>query len=346
MIRLLVPLAAPLFFFVLTCHVAGQEPPGADDASAREEALRTAIEAIERAELQQKDDGLVAPTAAEEINRRLTSLQKLDPAGPLLPYLFGRAYALFGRVGDAIEQLRKFVETRDGRNEWEAHRRLGDLFVEEFPTLAKASYGKALALKTDEPTALLGLSICAYKSGDLDEALRLAQQAVESDGRRTVRVVAHLARMFIANGQWAEADRSAVLALELAEAAVRKQPGRRGPLQTMEAQYDLLIDLGKARIKEKSTSAEDFVRFAGYIRNRSDVRARLALHDALLVLERGVKATSPSTLPRLLEQYAVTLAEVGRTEDAIAAFERLLVLDPSNATAAEWLGRLRSASKP
>jgi len=48
----------------------------------------------------------------------------------------------------------------------------------------------------------------------------------------------------------------------------------------------------------------------------------------------------------LQEQHAVKLAEVGRTEYAIAAFEKLLTLDPSNSTAAEWLERLRSTSKP
>ena len=74
--------------------------------------------------------------------------------------------------------------------------------------------------------------------------------------------------------------------------------------------------------------------------------ARLALHDALRVLELGVNSTAPNTPARLQEQYAVTLAEVGRSEDAVAAFEKLLTLDPSNSTATDWLERLRSTPKP
>ena len=336
---------APLLVSAMLCHAFGQESAPSDVKPTREDALRAAVEALEQAERQQ-EEGEVRATAMEEINRRLTTLQGADPTHPWLPYLYARAYALAGRTGDAIDQLRKFVETREGRNEWQAHLRLGDLFLQEYPRLAKASYEKAAALKADEPTALLGLSACAYKTGEVDAALRLAQQAADADARKTVRIVNHLARMFIAKQQWAEADRAAVLALELAETAVRSRPGMRGPLRTLDGQYQLLTDFLQARVGEKVAGPEDFVRLAGYIRKRSDVAARLSLHDALRVLESGVNATAPNTPPRLQEQYAVTLAEVGRTEAAVAAFEKLLTLDPSNATAADWLERLRSASKP
>jgi len=344
MIRRKVRFLTPLFVGAILCHVFGQEPTPSDAKPSPEEAFRAAEEALVQAE--QQDEGEVRATAMEEINRRLTTLQGVDPTHPWLSYLYGRAYALAGRTGDAIDHLRKFVETREGRNEWQAHRRLGDLFVAEFPRLAKASYDKALALKAGEPSALMGLSTCAYKTGDVDEALRLAQQAVDSDGRQTVRIVAHLARMFTAKQQWADADRTAVLAMELAEAAMRKRPGVRGPVQTLAAQYDLLADLLQARIKEKVAGADDFVRLAGFIRKRNDVAARLALHDALRVLELGVNSTAPNTPARLHEQYAVTLAEVGRTEDAVVAFEKLLTLAPSNSTATDWLERLCSTPKP
>lgn len=346
MIQLNVRLLTTVFISAILCQASGQPPTPPEDKPTREEAFRAAVEILEQAEQQQLDDGAVQATQTEEINRRLTALQGVDPSHPWLLYLYGRAHALAGRTGEAIDHLRKFVETREGRNEWQAHRRLGDLFVAEFPRLAKASYSKALVLKAGEATALLGLSVCAYKTGELDEALRLAQQAVDADGRQTVRFVAQLTRMLIAKQQWADADRTAVLAMELAEADVRKRPGLRGPLKTLEAQFDLLADLSQARIDQKVAGADDFVRLAGFIRKRSDVSARLALHDALRVLELGVNSTAPNTPARLQEQYSVTLAEVGRTQDAIVAFEKLLALDPSNATAAEWLERLRSGSNP
>ena len=342
MIRRNVRFLTPVFVSAILCHVFGQEPTPPDAKPTREDALRAAVEALE--EVEQQDDGAIRATAMEEINRRLTTLQGVDPTHAWLPYLYGRAYALAGRTGDAIDQLRKFVETRDGRNEWQAHRRLADLFIAEFPRLAKASFDKAAILKPNEPTILLGLSTCAYKVGELDEALRLAQQAADSDGRKTVRIVNHLARMLIAKQQWTDADRAATLALELAESSVRHRPGTSGPLKTVDAQYQLLIDLLQARVAEKVAVAEDFLRLASYIRKRSEVTARLALHDVLRTVEAGVNATAPNTPPRLQEQYAITLTEVGRTDAAITAFEKLLALDPANTSAAAWLERLRSAA--
>ncbi len=337
---------APILVGALICRVSAQEPSPTEAKPSQEEALRAAVEAVEQAERQQQDEGAVRPTASEEITRRLNTLQSAAPGNPWLYYLYGRAYTLAGRTGDAIDQLRKFVETREGRNEWQAHQRLGDLFAGEFPRLARASYDKALALKPGEATALLGLSTCTYRIGDVDEAMRLAQQAADADGRQTVRIVAHLARMLIAKKQWSDADRAAVLAIDLAEADVRKRPGLRGPVQTLEAQYDLLADMLQARINEKVAVAEDYVRLAGFFRRRSDVSARLALFDALRVLELGVNSTAPNTPAKLQEQYAVTLAEVGRNQEAVAAFEKLLTLDSTNTTAIEWLERLRSAAKP
>ena len=333
----------PLFLSVMLCHAFGQEPTPSDVKPTREDALRAAVESLEQAE-QQQEEGEVRATAMEEINRRLTALRDAEPTHPRLPYLYARAYALAGRTGDAIDQLRKFVETREGRNEWQAHLRLGDLFLQEYPRLAKASYEKAAALKANEPTALLGLSSCAYKTGEIDDALRLAQQAADADGRKTVGIVNHLARMLIAKQQWTDADRAATLALELAESSVRHRPGMSGPLMTVDAQYQLLIHLLQARVAEKVAVAEDFLRLASYIRRRSDVTARLALHDVLRTVEGGVNATAPNTPPRLQEQYAITLAEIGRTEAAITAFENLLALDPANPSAPAWLERLRSAA--
>ena len=329
------PLAPP----IETTALPSAQP--AVDVKARvEQASRTALEILQRLEGRQEPDALRA--GFEEVKRHLQVVQTDDPANPWLPYLYGRGYMLTGRRADAIDQLRRFVETREGRNEWKAHRLLGDLFVEEFPRLAKASYRKAVALKADEPGVLAGLSLCAFKEGDPDEALRLARSAAHADEQRSVRYVAHLARMLTVKQQWVEAESTAVASLALAENEARAQSGSRDALQEVESQCKLLIDLLQAKVSAAAATGEDYQRMADYVRKRAEVGLKLSLHDALRALELGVNNTAPNTPPRLLEQYAVTLAEVGRTDDAIAAFEKLLTLEPSNSAAPVWLERLRS----
>jgi tetratricopeptide (TPR) repeat protein len=247
-----------------------------------------------------------------------------------------------GRKGEASDHLQKFVDSREGRNDWKAFRILGDLFVDEFPRLAKGNYDKAAQLKAREPSVLLGSSTCAYHMGDHEEALRLAREAADADGRQTLRYVAHLARMLAARQQWAEADAVAVTALSLAEQAVRAQPGRREALETVETQYQLLIDLLKSRFGDGSSTVDDALRWAGYIRKRADIGQALSRHDSLKVLEQALSTAQANPPHALVEQYAVTLAEIGRTEAAIVEFERFLEMYPQNTTAPGWLERLRS----
>ena len=80
MIRRNVRFLTPLFVSAILCHVFGQEPTPSDAKPSPEEALRAAEEAIVGAE--QQDEGEVRATVMEEINRRLTTLQGVDPAQP------------------------------------------------------------------------------------------------------------------------------------------------------------------------------------------------------------------------------------------------------------------------
>ncbi len=331
-------LLAILVLVVPTMAQSPSAPPDSGTKPSADEAYRAALSAMTA--LEEGDQSQISPAVFEETNRLLTALRVADPAHPRLTYLVARFNALAGRSGDAIEQLRRFVDTREGRNEWEAHRRLGDLFVNEYPQLAKASYERAGELKANEPAVLLGLSNCAYKVGQLDEALRLARQAVEADGRKTVRVIGHLARMSIAKQQWSEAEKASAQAVELALKKVEAAPGRRRPLEELDSQYQLVVDLIQSRIAEAAAGPDDYLRLAGFFRKRNELAAKLNLHECLRIVETGVNAL-PSPPARLLEEYAVLLAEVGRTDDARASFEKVLALDPANVTAAQWLERLR-----
>lgn len=326
--------------------VSAQEPlpPPVTPKVDPQEAHDAAVKELDRLEALDADE--ITPASMEALNKHLSALQIAEPGHPRLTYLFARAYVLSGRPKDAIEQLRRFVDTREGRTEWEAHRRLGDLFVDEFPQLAKASYNRAAEMKAGEPTVLVGLSMCAYKVGRIEEAVKLAKDAADADGRKSVRVMSHLGRMLIAQHDWAEADRAVKSAMELAEAQVKSRPGARTPLRTMDAQCKLGVDLIQARIGDQSAGADDFVRLARLFRRRNDLASTINLHECVRILEAGVNATTANPSPKLLQEYAAMLAEVGRSADALAAYEKLLIVDPNNTAAKEALEKLRTAAKP
>jgi len=324
--------------------------PSTTAAPSREEiavveAVRRATDGLDR--LEGGMDAAAGKALLDEVNGFIDSVRSREPGHPRLAYLYGRVYVLIGRQGDAIDQLRRFVETPDGRNEWKAYRILGDLFVMEFPRLAKANYEKASTLNPTEPALAFGLSLCAYKLGAIDEAIRLAQQAVSTDGRKTVRYLANLANLYQAAERWDDAITDAEEAMKLAVEAVGEKPASHQALLTADGQYQQMIAILRTRARQSpDISADTYLKLATYIRERTSLAQRLALHDALTVLAAGVERTAPTTSPELLERYASALTEAGRTADAIAAFEQFLKADPGNTEATQQLLRLRAQPTP
>lgn len=336
--------------------VTAQEAPSEAEATAAtvnvEEAIRLAIRTLDRIDAEEEGDDVQA--LLEEANGHIEDVRAADPGNPWLGYLYGRLLARIGRAGDAIEQLRDFVDTREGRNEWRAFCLLGDLFAGEFPRLAKANYEKAKALNPAAPDVLLGLSACEAKLGATEEAIQLARDAAAADGHRTVRYVSHLAALLKAARRPDEALLEAKRARELAQRDVEADPGALKPLVVADRQYQLLIEilqirLARATVEQRDGTSRDTTRIsadsislASYLRQRAELRQTLALHEALRALELGVEGTAPNTPPALLEQHGITLAEVGRNDAAIEVFERLVASDPGNAVAMEWLARLKA----
>ena len=306
------------------------------------QAVNAAMNTLDRLESAEFDEP--KQTVFAEVTDHIEFVQNADPANPMLPYLYGRAYAITGRRGEAVEQLQRFVETREGRHEWRAFLLLGDLFVEHYPQLAKANYKNAEALKANEPDVLFGLARCAAKLGRNAEAIRLARDAVGADRRSDsagIRYLSLLARMLSAQRQWEEAEREALAALDLAQESMRRNPGMRRPVEILDAQYKLLLEILQSRVNEGDGRGDEYLRLARYVRDRAEVTTMLSLHDALAVLEVAVNKTTPDTPPRLMEQHGIMLAQIGRKEEAITVFEKLLDADPDNAVAPTWLKRLR-----
>lgn len=320
---------------------AGPEPT--DVTIDAEEAIRLATDLFDRLESLDADDD--ARALLEQANGYIEVVQAKDSTSPWLSYLYGRAFAVAGRPWDAVQQLRSFAETAAGRNEWRVYRILGDLFQSDYPQLAKADYEKAAALKANEPSVQFGLSTCALRLGDLKGAIRLGREAVAADGRRSIRYLSHLGRILSADREWDDAVRETEAALVLAQQAHVARPGDLASLQQVDTQYRLVISILVERIRQTDEDAIDArLELARYIRRRGSLALELLLHDELHILESGADKTAPDTPLRLLEPYGATLAEVGRTDDAVAVFKTILARDPENKIATEWLARLRPKS--
>lgn len=272
----------------------------------------------------------------------IQEISVIAPANPYLIFLRARYMILTGFAGDASFKLLDFVETRQGQTEWRAFRLLGDAYLDEFPRLAKSNYRKAAALNPGEAGVLFGLSVCEMKLGAVQAAVRLARDTVAADGRVTIRYVAHLARALQAAEKWDEALREAENALLMARRETERDPVARRPLESLSAQYSQVMSILQARIAAQVDNfVNDYLRLDTCIRQHARVREKLTRHDWLAFVESGVKSSAPETPLALLQLYGRLLSAVGRTEDAIGTFERVVKLDPDNAEAEEALVRLR-----
>lgn len=343
-----------ILLFSATAVRAQEKAPSLQPAEAAPTtpSQEKAVESIQKAKaiLDEMDANLAeAPTPEQlaEVDRLIAEVQAADPANVWVGYLMGRSYGIKGRNGDAIDQLRKFVSTREGRTDWIAHRVLGDLFVAEFPRLAKASYEKAAELMPNEPSVLTGLANCANRSGNLDEGVRLARQAAEADGYKNVRYAHRLARALMTRQEWSQAEQEAEKGLRVAEERVARQPGNRTHLQVLAEQYSLFIEIYTNQISNTaSPDPQLYIRLVDAMNHRADVLNKLSRHEQIAVLESGI-SRNPDNAPVLLRiKYAEVLAAAGRDQDAIAQYERILGQDAENQAAAEGLRRLREAAPP
>lgn len=283
----------------------------------------------------------------EQVTRDVEALATVAPEHPWLTYFRGRTHALMGRHSDAGDELLHFIVSPEGQNDWRAYRTLGNLFVERFPRLAKGHYQKAAVLNPGAPSILYGLSVCHLKFGEVDEALRLVQEAVAADTQQTVHYSAHLANTLRADGKWDEAVTEAVRALNLAQDKARQHSGKEAYLRAVDVQYRLLIDILETRLaKPDQRSTADYLALARFGRERAELARKLAAFEALGVLERALEEASSSPAVDLLREYAIVLAEVGRTAEAIEQFEKVLVQLPDDAEAARWLTRLNQGAAP
>lgn len=330
--------------FACTGAVVAQEG-SAIQALDLSQIVRSANEVFEQ--LEQRESQEPDHTQVEQINSLIDQVEQRDPGSAWLDYLYGRAYAVTSRPGDAIDRLRRFVETPQGRNDWVSYRVLGDLFIAEFPRLARSNYLKAAELHAGQPSILFGLSRSAARLGDMQGAVALGQQAVDGDGKQNSRYLSHLALLFASQKKWDQALGVAEPALVLKNELLEANPGELALLQAVERQYRVLFSVIEAQINEVGEHPEGaYLRLAQVVREKAQLNWRLSFHEEVGVLERALGDGSVEPSADLLERYGTALVMIGRTAEAIEAFQKLLQHDPNHPVATRWLKRLANSERP
>lgn len=315
-----------------------QTLPPQDQLLTVGEALDLARNAIDR--WLESEDPAALKKAEQDLDRGLAVVKTKAPDHPWLPYLYAFVHIRQGQSWDAVDQLQKFVDTRDGRNEWKAFRTLGNMVVENFPRLAQSNYRKAANLKEDEPSVLYGLSRCAANVGDVTEALDYAKKTTAADRRQSIDYLTHLARIARITKEWSTATAAAVDALAIAERDVVRRKGEFEPLVAAEAQYKLIIQIESGRlndVRDPSELAHGYLQLADYARGRAKIVIQMTKHDIVGILEAAAERLGDDTPIDILEQAVTALTDIGREEDAAAVCRRILEKDPGNAAATQWL---------
>jgi tetratricopeptide (TPR) repeat protein len=344
----------PIFFFAAIAQTPVTESPGPagnftagnqpeSTTASVEDAARRVSELLDR--LEAPSEGDRDPSLFDEIAGLLGTIGDGSPSHPRLLYLTARYNAAAGRRAEALDQLREFVATREGRTEWRAYRLLGDLFVGEYPRLAKSNYEQALALNPNESGVQYGLSICALKLGDVEDGIRLARAAVGGSESRPLAYYSHLATLLGRSGQWPEAIREAEHALQVARRRQSEHPTALMPLLSVDVQYQLLISILQARISQPGyNGGEGDLKLAQSIRERAELSKPIAAHQALRAIEAAVIREGARATPSLRQEQGELLAQVGRTEEAVEVFTTLLETDPNHGGARQALERLQRES--
>lgn len=324
-----------------------QTLPPQDQLLSVGEALDLARNAIDR--WGESEDPAVRKEAEQDLDRGLAVVKTKAPDHPWLPYLYAFVHIRQGQSWDAVDQLQKFVDNRDGRNEWKAFRTLGNMVVENFPRLAQSHFQKAAKLKEGEPTVLYGLSRCAANVGDNTEALDYARQAAAADRRQSIEYLTHLARIARIDKEWPTATAAAVDALAIAERDVSQHQGEFKPLVAAEAQYKLVVEIESARlidVRDPSELTRGYLGLAEYARRRAKIVIQMTKHDVVGILEAAAERLGDDTPSDILEQAVTALTDVGREEDAATVCRRILEKDPANAAATQWLQQHGQAAPP
>ncbi len=276
------------------------------------------------------------------------AVYQLEPGLPGALLGLARSHAALNRDRDAMEFFKKYLETEDGRDDWQAHYGLGMVYVRSnLWYLAKSRLEKANEL-SDQSKAevLLGLARCYEGLGKKTEAEEMASAAAllapdnpEAHGMRAL--------MLARNGKFAEAAVASRTAIALGETRLRgiaadDSAGRRGALDELARHLLTLREILRAGLQLNPAEGDLHHELLIATLKRMDVLRQRELLDAVTLAERSAQQV-PSHVGLLVE-LATLYRLIGRSGEAIETCRKVLTIDRNNRQAKQMVAELSGAA--
>ncbi|MCO6436064.1 MAG: hypothetical protein J5J06_03160 [Phycisphaerae bacterium] len=313
-----------------------QAPP---DTRSPEELVRAADEAL--AEFDKATSVREREQARKQLDEAVFSLVQRAPTDPRLLLYEAQRKVWAGNGGQALALAQKFVRTPEGASDWRGHRLIGDLLVNDFAQLARSSYERALQLHPDEPSILLGLSICDGKLGRRDEAVEWARRAAAV--RPTPNTLGQLANAQALAEQWSDAVSSAERAVALARERALAEPGQRPPLETLDRLLGLSVEISRQRMRrqESKVASDQYVELYRKMSAQADNQRVLRDDDIHAALVDGVLGPEADPSNELLGIFFDLSLKLGKCDAARKAQALLADRSPGEEAALSF-DRLRA----
>ncbi len=343
-IRVVVRYVRLCCWLAVAAAASGQAPPAlpVDDVKAPggpfeaqpprtvDELLALTTEAVRRAEKGEDSQ----PQDLEAASGYLDELQRLAPTNIRAAFLRARAAVVLGRSKEALATIQEYAKSREGQNDWEAHKILGLLYMQgAWHRQARDCLQLASGLNANDAEIQVALAVCEFHLGRKSEAVTLIENAIKLPSAE-LKHLDTFVEVLVANNELERAYSVAVQSLELTKAHAGQQRGNARALQLLDTKYAVLDGVIEKAVAKAPTNAELYARWARYAQERADLGQLLAVHLAFIRVQQGIKAGAQPLVPLLLESTRLNLL-LDRPDDARTALDEVDRLDPANARAAE-----------
>lgn len=320
--------AAPLLAQPATDSAIPIDPP-----ISVSEALDNAVTDLRIAEANGPD----RQAAFGRVRASLEHVYRQDKANRRARFYNARLLILADRRDEALRLIEEWTKSPQGSNDWEGHFILGKLYAEgSYFTLARPVLHKALELNPREPRIHVQLSKCEAATMNREAAVTHARQAVALMGSGTSATV-HLllAQALGQNGEGDEAQRQALLAVDLAATAIRADGVRVPTLQTLDQCLVVSLQLKQSKLQVNPEAINLYFEISALILRRAGVAAQLADYQALDVVVRGLRAAGDRPPERLFLHGIKLFMKLGISDQAGSLARQMIEVYPDNAEASE-----------
>lgn len=282
--------------------------------------------------------------AATKLGEILSFVRTQDPLNVTAGYLSGRLSLLLDRPREALGPIEAYVNDPAGRNDWYAHKLLGDMYLVSYASQAKTRYARAAELSPTEPEPRIGIAKAELKLVRPDEAISNALAAIQLDKEQDPAFRVVLSEAYFLAKKYKEASDTAREAVALTEQLVRQNPGDRKLLEDLKKRYELLVRCLSSLSDTFPDNSDYLIQIVQVIQDFADLERILSYHNAVELLEFRLERFGENVPVDVLYEQARLNRLVGRDDVAMEVLDKLLTVEPSHAAAIKLRDAIESAT--